>query len=152
VQSIPLLLMVHILGVVIWVGGMFFAHACLRPVAARQLEAPARLTLWCAVFARFFPAVWMAVLLILSSGLARAALVGWDGMPVHWRLMATTGSAMAAIFAWVYFVPYRTLQTSVAAQEWKRGAGALAAIRKLVGINLVLGLLTIAVATAGRML
>jgi predicted RNA-binding protein with PUA-like domain len=33
---------------------MFFAYVVLRPVAARQLEPSARLTLWAACFDRFF--------------------------------------------------------------------------------------------------
>ena len=44
----------HILGVVIWVGGMYFAHQMLRPVAADLLAPPQRLPLWAGVFRRFF--------------------------------------------------------------------------------------------------
>ena len=66
---IPMLLFVHIVGVVIWVGGMFFAYVCLRPAATKILEQPLRLTLWKAVFDRFFPAVWAAVFLILLSAI-----------------------------------------------------------------------------------
>jgi uncharacterized membrane protein len=40
----------------------------------------------------------------------------------------------------------------VASQDWKSGGAALAVIRQLVGINLSLGLITIAIATAGAML
>ena len=54
----PILLFLHLTGVAVWVGGMFFAWVCLRPVAAVQLQPPARLSLWLAVFARFFPWVW----------------------------------------------------------------------------------------------
>ena len=46
-----LLLTLHLLAAVIWVGGMFFAYACLRPVAASLFEPPQRLTLWRSVFA-----------------------------------------------------------------------------------------------------
>ena len=45
----------HILAAVLWVGGMFFAHQVLRPVAATQFEPPARLKMWVGVFSRFFP-------------------------------------------------------------------------------------------------
>ena len=58
----------HILAIVIWVGGMFFAYMALRPAAASVLEPQQRLTLWSAVFARFFPWVWLAVISILASG------------------------------------------------------------------------------------
>ena len=61
----PLLLFLHVAAVTIWVGGMFFAYVCLRPVAAMQLEPPARLRLWRGVFGGFFPLVWASVVVIL---------------------------------------------------------------------------------------
>ena len=45
----------HILSVVIWVGGMFFAYMAMRPAAASVLEPPKRLSLWLPTFKRFFP-------------------------------------------------------------------------------------------------
>jgi len=36
----------HILGAVIWVGGMFFAYMALRPAIVETLEPPFRLKLW----------------------------------------------------------------------------------------------------------
>jgi len=55
-----LLYLVHVLATVVWVGGMFFAHQCLRPVVRAQLEGPQRLRLWNGVFGRFFPWVWLS--------------------------------------------------------------------------------------------
>ena len=51
-----LLLFVHLAGVIVWVGGMSFAHFCLRP-AALALPPAQRLALWSGVFGRFFPLV-----------------------------------------------------------------------------------------------
>ncbi|NTV95532.1 MAG: hypothetical protein HGA75_08965, partial [Thiobacillus sp.] len=45
-----LLYLSHVLATVVWVGGMFFAHQCLRPVVLAQLEPPQRLRLWDGVF------------------------------------------------------------------------------------------------------
>lgn len=147
------MLMLHLLGIVIWVGGMFFAHQVLRPVAAEQLDPPLRLPLWVGVFRRFFPWVWMCVLLILASGLFMIALMGgMKNLPLHVHAMLGLGLIMMAIFAYVFFVPFARLGQAVAAQDWKLGGTVLANIRQLVGINLALGLLTIAVATAGAML
>ena len=58
----------HLLGVIVWVGGMFFAHMALRPVATEQLEPPQRLPFLYAVLTRFFRWVWLAVLTILITG------------------------------------------------------------------------------------
>lgn len=148
-NPIPLLLFLHLAAVVVWVGGMFFAYVCLRPVAAKALEPPQRLGLWAGVFGRFFPWVWLAVALILTSGLVMMTVIGWHGAPAHWHLMLTLGIVMMMIFAHVYFAPYRRLCQGVAAADWPRAAVALNQIRKMVGINLALGLITIAVATLG---
>lgn len=148
----PVFLFLHLAGVTLWVGGMFFAWMCLRPVAASQLEPPARLKLWAAVFTRFFPWVWGAVAAILLSGLITLLGVGMDKAPLHWHLMLGSGLAMTAIFVYVVFLPYATLRNAVAAEAWPVGGAALARIRQLVGTNLLLGAITIAVGTLGRLI
>lgn len=145
-----LLLFLHVASVVIWVGGMFFAHQCLRPVAVAQLEPPQRLPLWAGVFSRFFPWVWAAVGVILASGLAMILQVGFKNAPLNWHLMFGTGLVMMLIFLHVWFAPFRRLRRHVAAQEWPAAGAALNQIRRLVGVNILLGLVTIAIATVGR--
>ena len=49
-----LLLALHLLGAVLWVGGMGFALLVLRPAAHEVLQAPERLALAQAAFRRFF--------------------------------------------------------------------------------------------------
>lgn len=151
-NTIPLLLLLHVLGATIWVGGMFFAYVCLRPVAAAQLAPPQRLPLWHAVLRRFFLWVWIAVPLLLVSGLAMLLAIGFGNAPLHWHLMLLSGCLMIAIYLWVYFRPFAALRCAVEAQQWDAGGRALARIRRLVGVNLALGLLTITLATAGRLI
>ena len=140
-----LLYLVHVLATVVWVGGMFFAHQCLRPVVLAQLEGPQRLRLWNGVFGRFFPWVWLSVLLLLASGHGLIyAFGGFRAVPMHVHLMTGVGYLMAAIFAFIYFVPYARLRRAVAAEDWKAGAAAQDLIRRLVGTNLVLGLANVA--------
>jgi uncharacterized membrane protein len=144
-------LFLHVLSVVVWVGGMFFAYMALRPVAASVLEPPQRLILWAGVFGKFFPWVWTAVALILASGLYMLHLM--DGAaPKYAYTMFALGVAMMLIFGHVFFSPYKKLKRAVDAQDWQTGGAALGQIRKLVGLNLSLGLITIAVVFVGRML
>ena len=144
-------LLLHVLSVVVWVGGMFFAYMALRPVAASVLEPPQRLTLWAGVFDRFFPWVWISVLLILASGLYMLHLMG-AGAPKYAYTMFVLGAIMMLIFGHVFFSPYKKLKLAVASHDWPTGGAALGQIRKLIGINLVIGLVTIAVVFLGRML
>jgi len=145
-------LFLHVLSVVVWVGGMFFAYMALRPVAAGVLEPPQRLTLWAGVFDKFFPWVWVSVVLILLTGLHMLMVFGGASAPLYALAMLVLGVAMMLIFAHVFFAPYKKLKRAVAAQDWKAGGAALGQIRMLIGINLSLGLLTIAVVFLGRAL
>jgi len=140
----------HILGFTIWVGGMFFAYMALRPVAAARLEPPQRLPLWEGAFGKFFPWVWLCVATLLGSGLYMMAQLGKP--PMYVSAMFGLGIIMMMLFAHVFFAPFKRLKRAVAAQDWQAGGAALGQIRMLVGINLSLGLLTIAVGTLGALL
>jgi uncharacterized membrane protein len=144
-------LVVHSLSAVIWVGGMFFAHQILRP-AALPLEPGPRCELWLRVLSRFFSWVFAAILLIVLSGLAMVYGVfsGFAGIGLHVDLMTGMGIVMILIFFHVYFAPFRRLRRAVGRQDWAMASRQLGQIRVLVGINLLLGLLTVAIATSGR--
>ena len=142
----------HTLAALIWVGGMFFAYVCLRPEAASQLEPPPRLRLWRGVLARFFTWVWVAVAVVLASGLGLLLHIGFAAAPLYQHIMFLMGLVMIAIYAYVFFAPYAGLSKAVAAEDWKAGGAALGRIRQLVGTNLTLGFLTIAMGTLGRWL
>ena len=147
-----LLFALHVLSAVIWVGGMFFAYMALRPVAASLLEPPHRLNLWAQVFQRFFPWVWLAVLVLLVTGLWM--LFGFFGGMAHVRLhihlMLGIGLLMMLIFFHIYFAPFRRLKQAVAEKDWQTGGAKLGQIRMLVGLNLILGLLVVLIAAGGR--
>lgn len=145
-----LMLFFHLLGVVIRVGGMFLMHFAVRPAAVALLEPPQRLPLLAAVLARFFAWVVASVLAVLASGLAIILGGGFRGVhaSVHW--MFAIGLVMIAIFSYIRLVPYPALRKAVAACEWPVAAKRLDVIRKLVALNLALGIATIAVATLGR--
>lgn len=143
----------HILAAVVWVGGMFFAYLALRPAAAR-LEPPLRLPLWVATFERFFPWVWAAVIVLPVTGywLILFVFEGFGNAGMHVHVMQATGWIMILVFLHLYFAPFARLKRALAAGDWSRAAKQLGQIRRLVGLNLVLGLLTVIVATGGRYL
>jgi len=150
-SAYPFFLLLHLAGVVVWVGGMLFAYQCLRPAAAQLLEPPLRLRLWRSVLGRFFAWVWFSVVAIPASGLAILLPVGMAAAPLRWHLMLGLGTLMVIIFLHVYFAPYAALKRAVDAEDWAAGGAALARIRQMVGVNTLLGLLTILVATLGRL-
>jgi len=144
---------VHLLSVVIWVGGMFFAYMVLRPAGVEVLQPPERLRLWGNVFRRFFNWVWGAVGLIFASGLYMIYLYG--GMahaPHHVHVMLLLGLVMAGIYTYIFFNCYVPFNLHVAKERWKEAGVILGKIRRLVGLNLTLGSLTITVAVVGAAL
>jgi uncharacterized membrane protein len=142
----------HVLAIVVWIGGMVFAHFFLRP-ALPQLEPPQRLRLMHEVLGRFFKAVLVAALLTLGSGvwmLGRVAkqVVQSGGsfeMPLAWTVMAVLGVAMVAIFMHIRFALYKRLDRAVMAADWAAGGAALGQIRTWVSVNLALGVVVLLV-------
>ncbi|WP_018174622.1 MULTISPECIES: CopD family protein [unclassified Thioalkalivibrio] len=153
-EGYALATVVHVLAVVIWVGGMFFAWMFLRPTAGRQLDDMARLRLWEEVFQRFFPWVWAAVVALLITGFHMIFLVfgGMDSVHPSVHTMLALGLIMMAIFAHVVFAPYRRMRQAIAASDTAEGLRRLGQIRRLVGINTLIGLVTIIVASGGPLM
>jgi uncharacterized membrane protein len=138
------LLAVHILCAVIWVGGMFFAYLVLRP-SLSVLDAPQRLLLHTQIFRRFFLIIWHVMPLILLTGFA--VLFGVIGGPAtaQWnvQVMMGLGLIMSAVFVVIVFGPYARFRHTT---DRARMVANIDAIRKLIGLNLLLGLVTVFVA------
>jgi uncharacterized membrane protein len=133
----------HLLCAVIWVGGMFFAYVVLRPSMA-AIEAPQRMLLHTRVFKSFFLVIWHAMPLIIITGFAMLGLIGgMEAAPWQIHAMLGLGLLMAAIFLAIFFGPYRQFRRTT---DRNRMASSLNSIRKLIGVNLVLGLITAIVA------
>ncbi|AVU74460.1 CopD domain-containing protein [Pseudomonas sp. E141] len=143
----------HLLAALVWVGGMFFAWMILRPAAIAALEGPARLKLWTEVFQRFFVWVWVAVVLLPISGvgLIHMRFAGFETAPRYVQIMIGLYVVMTALFIRIQGLQLPALRKAVAAQDWPTGAAVLGKIRQLVGINLLIGLLVVAIGAARPM-
>lgn len=146
----------HVLSIIVWVGGMVFAHFFLRPAVA-ALEPPVRLRLMHEVLARFFRVVLVASWLTLVSGLWMLAGVALQGvqsgaqsgdqflMPLSWTLMAVLGALMVAIFMHIRLALHKRLGRALEAADMPAAGAALAQIRRWVSVNLALGILIVVV-------
>jgi uncharacterized membrane protein len=134
------LLALHVLGAVLWVGGMAFALMVLRP-SLGVLPPPQRLDLHRQVFRRFFLLIWHVMPIMLLTGFAMVFAVygGFRGLRWNVNVMLLLGLVMSAIFVWLFFGPWAAL---------RRGGDPtlLDRIRLLVQVNLVLGLIVVVVA------
>jgi uncharacterized membrane protein len=146
----------HLLSLIVWIGGMVFVPFFLRPAAAR-LEAPDRVQLMHEVLGRFFNAVLAAAGLVLVTGVWMIGRVAKQtvqagatfNMPVTWMAMAVLGLLMMAIFGHIRFGLYKRLTRAVAASAWPAGGEVLASIRTWVLINLALGVVIVVLTLVG---
>jgi len=141
----------HILGAVVWVGGMFAAYVCLRP-AAGVLEGPQRLKLWRGFFAKFFPWVWVSLVLLLGSGywMLLTTFGGFKGAPLYIHLMQGIGWLMVALFVWMFHGPWLKFKRAVDAQDWPAAGEQIELIRQIIMVNLPLGLIVVVIGGTGR--
>ncbi|PRA45957.1 MULTISPECIES: CopD family protein [Pseudomonas] len=144
---------IHVLAALVWVGGMFFAWMVLRPAAVKALEGPARLKLWVEVFPRFFAWVWVAVIIlpIGGVGMIHMRFNGFETAPRYVQIMMGLYLVMTALFIRIQALQVPELRKAVLAEDWATGAATLGGIRRLVGINLLIGLLLVAIASARPM-
>jgi uncharacterized membrane protein len=148
---VALLITLHVLAAVVWVGGMFFAYMVLRQ-SAGALPSEARLALWHRVFRRFFPFVWGSIVVLLASGYGMMFLFfgGFAGAGLYIQLMQGIGIVMMGLFMHLFFVPWRRFSAAVHGKHFPQAATQLGQIRRIVAANLGLGLLTIVVGASGR--
>ena len=146
-----LALALHILGAVVWVGGMFAIYMCLRP-ALGTLDPPQRLRLMRVTFQKFFPWVWAAILLLLASGywMVFVTFGGMAGVRLHVHLMQGIGWVMIALFAWLFHGPWLAFKRAVDASDWTKAGEKLDRIRQIISVNLPLGLIVVVIGATGR--
>ena len=139
-----LLLFTHLASVIVWLGGMAFALFCLRP-AAMSLPPAQRIALMQQAMGKFFSIVNVAIILILVSGVGMIATSGVAKLPIAWMTMIATGAVMMGIFWHLRAAPFRRLLRAAAAEDWPVAGAQLNTIRRMVSINLVLGVVIVAV-------
>ncbi|SFW81184.1 CopD family protein [Pseudomonas sp. NFACC10-1] len=140
----------HLLAALVWVGGMFFAWMVLRPAVIAALEGPSRLKVWVQVFPRFFAWVWAAVVLLPITGIGMIQLnfTGFETAPRYVQIMMGLYVVMVALFLRIQSLQLPELRRAVETEQWAEGAAALGHIRRLVGINLIIGLAVVMLAAA----
>ncbi|MBF0626747.1 MAG: CopD family protein [Magnetococcales bacterium] len=141
----------HLLAATLWVGGMFFALVVLRP-AALPLEMPLRVGLWSRVLERFMVVVWGTVLILPLTGywMIFEGFGGMTGAGRHIRIMEGIGWCMILLFLLLFFRAFRPMQRMARELLIPETGLYIERIRKIVRINLLLGLIIFGVAGAGR--
>jgi uncharacterized membrane protein len=134
----------HLIGAIVWLGGMAFVIFAFRPAITTQLQAPLRLLLLSQTLTRFFMLVWLSIALLLVTGLAMLANVGMKAAPLGWHLMFGIGLLMFLVFGHIYFGPFRRLKLATSASDWPQAGLQAGKVARLVWVNFVLGWVAIA--------
>lgn len=155
-MTYALLKSIHLLALMVWIGGMFFALFCLRP-ALGLIDGPVRLRFMVQVLGRFLVWVGVAVGLLLLTGVAMwwlamqaASAQGQRfAMPWPWAAMVSLGLLMVAVYAHIRWVLFARLCAAAQVPDPAAGAAALAGVRRWVTVNLVIGVLVVLVMRVG---
>ena len=83
-------------------------------------------------------------------GIIFGVYAGFHGVGLHIHIMQGIGIVMILAFFHLYFAPWRRFQAALARQDYPAAAVQLNQIRLIVTLNLVLGLVTVAVGSSGR--
>lgn len=141
--------MLHLLAAVLWVGGMFFAHVMVRP-AANRLPMPKKVFFWYRVIRRFFLLVGVAVVTLPVSGYWMVFTGGVSGWEPRILLMQGLGWVMIGIYLHALVNPFRRMQGMLRERLFPEAGLYLLRIRRLMTINLTLGLLLVMAVAWGR--
>jgi uncharacterized membrane protein len=146
-----LMLALHLLAAIIWVGGMFFVLHVLRPSLGVLEPPPQRLKLMRQVTGRFFPIAAICAVVLLATGhiMASAHFGGFAKLPLYVHIMVGLGWIMVLLFAWMFRWPNGAFRRAVDTEAFPEAAIQLQRIRIVVAINMVLGIVTSLVAVTG---
>jgi uncharacterized membrane protein len=140
----------HQLASIIWIGGMFFAHFALRPTLKTKLDPQVRIEVALGVLGRFFPWVWVSIMTLWVSGFAIGVLTHGNKVGLHVHIMMGIALTMTLIFAYLFAFPYREMvRIATGYENWAWAGAKFSQVRKLMFVNLLLGVATVIVAVAG---
>jgi len=75
---------------------------------------------------------------------------GFAGAGLYVHIMNGIGTVMIAIFLYLFFGPYKRFKVAAEREDWPAAGALIPTIRRIVGTNLVLGLITVATGASGR--
>ncbi|MBF0178462.1 MAG: CopD family protein [Magnetococcales bacterium] len=147
----PIAFALHLLAAMAWVGGMTFALLILRP-AAGTLDMPMRVALWSRVLNRFIPLVWVAVITLPATGywMIFQGFGGFVALGLHIHVMQAAGWVMIGLFLLAYFRGFLPMHRMLRELLIPEAGLYIERLRRIMQVNLVLGILVLSVAGAGR--
>lgn len=136
----------HVVSVVLWLGGLIFLNAVLNPVVEQQKAAESNLVL--ALQKRFLPFIWFSVWTMFVTGILLTLLSPrflWLDYSTTWsKLLAVkqVSFLLMVFFSWQTAKVFANMERS-AGGETQQFEGWRLAFSKLVKRTIFFGLLTL---------
>jgi uncharacterized membrane protein len=141
---------IHSVAVVILVGGLFRGYMAVSPMSGDYTKSSG-LQLAQGALRRFFPWVWVSILVLPVTGyvVMFATYGSFAAAPLYINLMQAISWVMIALFAWLFFVPWREFKFHIDAEKWSAAGANLARIDKINLVNLLLGIIAVVTGSTG---
>lgn len=140
---------VHQIGVLIWVGSLFFVRLILLPVTSTVKNHMVRMRLRLEAYKRMFRWGWVGLVLTLGSGLLLITSMESVSLPLHVQVMASIAAIMFLLHLAGYLAFLLNMDVAVAEERLIGAAKNNFWIRKLIWVNLFLGLVAAILGAAG---
>lgn len=146
-----ILVVLHLLFALIWVGGMFYA-VLIQHYAIQFLEAPKKIEYLVGALSRFFKWVWLSSIIVILSGWRLYMIIKAGGGDIQWHihLMLSIGNIMFVIFVILYIFFFQKLKKAFLNKEFPIAAAILKKMRLIIITNLILGLTLVISGALGR--
>ena len=150
------LVVLHILAAVTWIGGMIFLSLVLAPLVRSRKAAPEFMALFRSAALRFRPIVWVAIAILLATGPMLLSLRGIHvTSPAAWPVIVTVKLTLVFLLLCVTFLHDLVLGPRVsrvsAIPESQRTAGeqvVFKTARWLPRLSLLIALAVVIAATS----
>ena len=105
----------HILSVMVLLGGIFFTNAILSPAVDKLFPLSLRLPLLSQTFTRFFPWMWIALMFlwITSLWLILKKYAHTDEITTYLYAMLIFATVVAIFFSHIFFVSFPNMKHAI---------------------------------------
>jgi len=96
--------------------------------------------------------VWVSFLVLFVSGyvVMFATYASFAAAPLYINLMQAISWVMIALFAWLFFVPWREFNYDIDEEKWPAAGANLTRIDTINLVNLFLGIIEVVIGSTGH--
>jgi uncharacterized membrane protein len=150
---VSIALSIHIVAIVVWLGGLFLLSVVLPPTI-RDLDTKLAMSVWSRILSGFL--VWgsASLIVIVATGvvLVNLRFGGFSHMPIVHRWNMMIGLPAIALYAYLYLVVWRRYHRAMSCGDSQAAERSALAVRRVMGVILILGLGASVVSAAGHYL